>query len=226
MSDTVVTEYNVVMFTASSETLTPEGYRMVRVGWKETEDKVRKIKVPARSAVCVYIPVLQLSPLPEVLQTTLQAAFEEMQKAAITAFINGKIAENTSVNTTSIKIPAELVTMEGIAAFDATERTNKRLSTESIKAWFDASLANVLEAAFVASNPSLSNEVLRKVVAEHKEVLSKLASPRSTMPLKLARDLIQAVELSDASLMKVTLIEKLTEFTKPKELTLSLTLGS
>lgn len=210
--------YHVSMFTDKSESMVLSSDRLVVVRWKQTEEMTKSKKV-APSAVCVPVPMLAISVEPECLATALLAACQDMQDRVVRRYIESCIFNQAGLNMATLVVPSELVTANGIAAFQAEEAISKRLSKDGIGSWFDRCLRESLEMAFASKVDN--DELLARAVNQHREILCKLASPKDRLPEGIAKQMLKALGLvTENDMMKSALVSKLDAFIKPDNLEL------
>ena len=220
MVQTVVNKlvpFHVAMLLTDSEKRLPDGFRLSVVRWKTPSEKKNDPSYKVRPAVCVAIPALKIEVKPESVATAMQEAFEELQDNVIAATINARIAADTGINLATIEIESNSVTYDGIAAWAAQKAISGRLSKDAIGTWFDMVLKSELELK-LAEIPEITEERLNKAVLQHRKMLQDLASPKASMPVKLAEQLQRALNLvSGTDKVKETLNNKLETFLKPTE---------
>lgn len=208
----------------NSENMLPDAnYRLSIVRWKTPKDQKENAAFKTRPAICVAVPKVLVAVQPETLATAMQDALNELQDNVIRSALNVAIEANTAINLVGVTIDKDTLTADGIASWAREQSVSGRLSKEAIGAWFDSKLSDELGIKIAESNPTIDADKLEKAVKQHREILMQLASPRASMPDKLAVQLQKAVNLvSGSDKVKETLNAKLTAFLTPKEISLEL----
>jgi len=208
--------YQVYPFTKSSKP-DSNNHTLRVIRWKETKDKVTGEKKPARSAMCVSIPLIPIICTPAPFKEALQAAVYDI----VDLFIRSKIEADFAANRRPEPIIAADLEPAALSAWFAEQESSKRLSKEAIGDWFDAAIQDqLLEtlAAKISENDPEADKKLAAASQQFRNLLLKLASPQANFPKQLAEQLISAVELSaEQDAMQATLLTKLRKFTATTE---------
>lgn len=222
---TDVSNFPVRFFTDSCKA-DNEYHRLVVIRWKERKDTTTGKTIPAKAARCVSIPRIPIMVEPAPLTLALQDAFEELQKKAITEIIEEAIANNDA----SPYISASDITPEAVASYFSRIATSGRLSNEAIKSWFDASLSDTLTLAIanalkVSDTPTqMEADKINAHVNEYRSAIVALASPRASLPIKVATQLKSVIAKATPDEMTAKLNAKLDAFLTPKEYSIGLDL--
>lgn len=210
--------YQVQHLTNSSASYLPAGHRLAEITWKTPTNEKNNAAYKKPASTCVAIPLINLTIQPSVLQTALIAAFEALQDAVIRHHISQHLLRDSAMNLATIIIPSDILTPEGVAAFQAAQATSAKLSKELLATWFDCSIKDQLEEK-LALIPGMDEKKLIAVMLQHKTLICDLASPRAAMNEDLARKLQRAINLAPDPTDKIyaALNKKLEGFMKPTE---------
>lgn len=211
---TEVKNYQISLFTDSAAIKTP-GDRLAIIRFKSTKNKDGSER-PANPSFFVSIPSDEISVEPEDLNKPLTQCFHDLQDSIIREkvleMLENKVVTST-ISNLEINATAASLYYDRVAS-------NGRLSKESIAAWFDTDLAEPLASALMKANNKLMEDAdaLIKAVEAHRTHISSLASPRAMMSVKLAEQLLKAVNLApdtEGSKIKPALKTKLDLFITP-----------
>lgn len=212
-----VTTYPVRFHTETSKAVLPNT-RLAVIRWKATKEKDGSMK-PARAAVCVDIPKVEVSVTPAVLATALNAAFLDLQDE----FIRTKVEEAYAAGKESLFFTYDELSTENLANYLSAKATSGKLSGDTIAAWFTANLRDTLEEKFAAI-PDVTDEQVAKAVKDYGDSFTKLASPAWNPPTKLATQLQSAAKQAKEDRVTTQLLARLENMLKPKTESLELSL--
>lgn len=228
MTDTTTTTQTTYLVRPHTDSMVPEhkSHRLAIIRWKASKKEPTK-KVHASRAVS--IPQVALTIVPECLAASLRDAFEDLQDEVLRNIIEQRLEKDPNV--APFTITDDDISPSSVAAYQAAQAANGRLSTDLLEAWFDqdleAKLATALDTAVAAvadpANDEQVNQRANRILAavkQHRDVITKLASPRASIPEKVATQLLKAVALADDSKVRTSLLTKLTAFSKPETLQL------
>lgn len=210
--------FQPVMYVDGMENRVMEGYRLSVITWKHTEKQAATPGYQRKPTVCVAMPRIALVVEPECLQAAMLEALEKLQDQAVRDCIAGAIEVESGINIQSITIPQELGTAAGLAASASAKAATGRLSKDSLNSWFDARIAGPLVDAVVANLPADSGaaELAVKQVEKAKLAIASLASPRVTMPRRVAEQLQKAINMApEGDKVREQLTKKLDFFINP-----------
>lgn len=215
--------YQVSTFTDNSFRFCPAGHRLSVIRWKETTDKVTGVKKPAKSAVCVPVPLVAFEIEPAGLSESVKEFLESQQDLIVRGAIDRWFTENANCMLADILIDPFSLTVEGIARFGANNAIGAKLSVELVRSWFEAYLQEPLELK-LAALPEATDAMVEKAVKQHRELLEKLASPKAIMGEDITRQLIKVVGfVEEDTSVKGALLRKLNGFlVKDEELLMAL----
>lgn len=179
MAATILNLYIVVPYLEKMATeVLPAGYRLSVIRWRETAAKSEaKQKPPAPRAVIVPEIPLVLDK-PAALRNSLRAAIDKLQDDRIRDILNKHLEGEGNV--LNITLRAEDIDESGIANFLAEESTGGRLSGDVIRAWFDSSIKEAIEAKLVARGAD--SKKVEQVTNQFRATFMKLASPVTPIP--------------------------------------------
>lgn len=172
------------------------GYRLSVIAWKTPSKEKDNASYKRKPTICVAVPSLNLSVTPSCLAVAMREALEGMQDAAIREIVVNALERDTSIAISSIWVPEELGTPEGLAAWNAKQSVSARLSTASLTTWFDNVVAGPLVELVVSKLPPETMDLEGVAIAQvekAKIAIVSLASPRVTMPKKIAEQLAKAL---------------------------------
>lgn len=229
---TTINTYPVAIHTDNSVASSPT-HRLCVMHWKEPTAKAKLAnsalkKLPSLS---VSIPAIKLSVTPAIIASAMQAAFEDMQKAAIQTEVERQIGTYTGQQLTMPVITEETFSLETIAATQIGGRKSK----DMLSNWFDTNLSDNLFLA-VASKRGYDVTKEETVVPEHdkvamltainqvKDLLSSLAAPTTKYAPHILEQLTKAVTLANDDSTKSWLLSKLNNLTAPREVSISINL--
>lgn len=185
------------MYVDGMEGRVMDGYRLSVISWKHTEKQAAQAGYQRKPTVCVAMPCIAVAVEPECLQAAMLEALEKLQDAAIRDVVVAALEVESGINIQAIHIPQELGTAAGLAAQAQAKAATGRLSKDSLSSWFDARIAGALVDAVVANLPDgTAPEVAVKQVEKAKLAIASLASPRVTMPRKVAEQLQKAINMA------------------------------
>lgn len=207
--------FTIYPLTDSSESRLPLNHRLAEVSWRFTEEQKNK-GATKRSPVCVALPFILLEVEPICLQEVVQESIENAQDKLIASYINKMIEENTRWNMIGKLVPSELATPRGLSALLAEERSRGRLSKESIGAYFDNYLTEVLLSKLLERNTGYDDTKLAEAARRYRDAICALASPRAMLPVKTATALLKVIDLGADGKVPRALKEKLNAFINPK----------
>lgn len=188
--------FTPVYYVEGMEKRVMEGYRLSLIRWKTPSKEVKNAAYKKLASVCVPVPSISLTVVPDCLANAMSEAISELQDKAIRSIVAGKLEEDGSYPLTSIVIPEALGTPAGLAAWQAVEAASGRLSKDSLSSWFDAVLADALVDAVSSrldANDPTSPEKAVKQVEAAKIAIVALASPRAAMSVAVAMQLKKAI---------------------------------
>lgn len=189
-------------------------YRLAIIRFKETKNADgSKKKAPA--ARSVEIPDIRIAVNPACLSDALTASFQEYQDAIIRQHIEG--LQDGSLAPTETSIKWEQINEQAVSDYFLANAASGKLSKDAIATWFDDSLAEILGMAVVEAKPNFSEAELATTLDAYKKQICGLASPRSSYPEQLAKQLRKAVAMAPSSKVQESLINKLDMHLKPKE---------
>lgn len=201
------------------------GQRLSVIRFKTPSDKKDDSTFVRPINVCVSIPILELQSVkPDCLKAAFDEAFQELQDAAIRKLIVDALEEGTKKNI----ISDDEISYEAIARYAAAMAISGKLSKSTLDVWFDENLADALTLALanalgISDKPSVAEtEKLTAAINQHKKLICELASPRASMPEKLAGQLKKAVLVAEDDKIRASLVSKLDAFLKPKEVSLDI----
>lgn len=226
--------YPVALYTDNSKA--QDGYRMSVVAFKTPSDKKGDATYKKPPTLFTSIPRIAVMVEPSILSKALQTAFEELQDTVVRKTIEQFLSDKVSID--KMGIADSLITPQGVADFAATEAISKRLSKEAIEAWFDKVLSDNLTVRLIERATEAGKEIgdetspvmtaIATNIASAKKLFASLASPRSSFPDHIVKQLQQAMKLVDASEIETPIYQqlgsKLRAFLEPKEVTLELNL--
>lgn len=218
--------YEVKVWNENSEKFLGAGQRLAVIRWKTVTDKETGVKTAPKAAMCVSLPAISqaVEIEPACLKESVISYLEEQQNLVVRKVIDNWFQDNTNVSLREIVVNPAFLTPEGLSAFYNLNATNGKVSETQIKDWFIGNVQEELELR-LSNIPSMTDEVLKKAVNQHKELLMKLASPKAVFSEKIADQLLKVVTLNveDFSGVKEALIKKLVSFkAKEEELLASL----
>lgn len=203
-------------YTGSEQALT--GQRLVTVTFKTPKDAPANFVKPAN--VCISIPVIAVQVNPVELQAAMQESLEGLQDALI---------RNMYVQSLDAKKPLTQLTdaaigYAAIKAFAEEEAISKRLTKDSIAAFFDSAISGDLMLA-LANAMKLPNEMSKEqsakldaAVNQYRELVVSLASPRASIAPKIAEQMEKAIVLApEGDRMRGLLLNKLETFKQSRE---------
>lgn len=224
--------HNVEILTDNSKAL--DGQRLSRITFKTPTDKKDDASYKRPVARCVSVPVVTLMIQPDCIAAALQAAYEELQDAVIRDIIVNDLQygpAGSDGKLRAISIHDDQISYEAIAAYSARVSVSGKLSKEVLNNWFDSDLKDQLTLALAAvlqlpDEPSAPEQQrLNAAVDQHRNMISALASPKSSLPENICKQLKKAVSLAEDSKVKSSIINKLETFMKPAEIVLAIGLG-
>lgn len=197
--------------------------RLSIIRWKKTKEVTHP-----HAAVCISVPKLTIEVQPACLKASLTAAYEELQDNLIRSIIEANSNKLSPIS-------ADKLSEQAVAAYAESENESKRLSGDTITAWFQQYVSDNLTLALItkvigseADPASLTKEQETQIennVASAGKLLASLASPRSQYPEPTINQLIKVLALSsEQTEIAETLKNKLTKMKEPKEVSLSLDL--
>lgn len=204
--------YNVSLHTDKSVAM--PGQRLAIIRFKESKaaaGEAAKAKLPS---YCVSLPFPAISVQPACLQDAMVAAVCDLQDSIIRAHI----VEYDGPGVVPA-ISADLLTADACAAWASEAATNGRLSKERVTTWFNDCLAGLLSEALIAK-AGLQGEQLNVVIAQHRDFIVSLASPKASIAADNAKSLLRAVSLAGDDIIKSQLVRKLEVFANPKSVNL------
>lgn len=229
---TTINTYPVSIHTDNSIALNPN-HRLCILHWKEPTAKAKLTnsalkKLPSLS---VSIPAIKLSVTPAIIASAMQAAFEDMQKAAIQTEVERQIGVYTGQQLTMPTISEETFSLETIAATQIGGRKSKDMLT----AWFDTNLSDNLFLAVASKRgydvtnpdtkvPDEDAKSMTTAINQVKDLLSSLAAPTTKYAPHILEQLTKAVTLANDDSTKSWLLAKLTNLTAPREVSISINL--
>lgn len=174
--------------------VTPEGYRMAVIRWRETAEVKKSGKKPPAPR-CVLVAEIPLSiTRPLQLQVKLREALDKMQDDRIRDILNKHLEENGNV--LNITLRSDDINEDGIAAWMREESGNGRISGETIRAWFDERMAAYIEDAAISKG--MEGVKVTQTINNYRATFMKLASPVTPIAepvlLKLAEVMAAATE--------------------------------
>lgn len=193
------------------------GQRLARVICKQTA-KMTKDGIKALPSVCASIPQVpvpnadQLQALLPYIGTMLEDAQDGILRARYEA-------SHGSLDT----ITDDDLTIEQCIAFLAAKEAGSRITAESVRAWFDATMADTLM-VFIAEKLKFTelNEEVQKTCAPHvngyRELFVTLGAGKTILPENQLKQLQFSLGLIDAEdAMAIRLNERITSMRAPKE---------
>lgn len=190
----------------------PTGFRVVAVRYKETTAEDGKTKIAAKPAKSCIVPCISVQVLePETLQQAVQDCVNELQDDLV----------RTLVNSGKILFAHSDCDSAAVAAYAASVATGKRLSKDSILAWFDSAVQDKLMAQLTTALSAGGNDVeVTKLVAaveRYRSSFLKLALPVPSVPKQDAVKMLEkasAASDTDSAVAKAVLA-KLQVLAKP-----------
>lgn len=211
-----ISGFPVFQVTKSSEAGAQDGFRLVTKSWKTPQKEKNNPIFKLRSAVGVYVPIVKAK-VEGVLGKAMQAAIDRLQDEAFSAFIDAEIMMDTAINLVTCKVPSALFNEDGLAEFFASESERKRLSTDSLTAWFDYAVKDALGAK-LASSAGITPAKLQTAMDNFKMAIVKLASPKAIIREDdTISQLEKCIGLADDDATKASLLRKLQGFRDLKE---------
>lgn len=187
--------------------------RLSVIRWKATEKQPKP-----HAAVSVSVPRISILAEPTILQSALQAQTDELQDRVVRELIEANSNKLTPISATSVDADA-------IAAFCARENESKRLSKDSVEAWFNQYCADNLMLALASKFNKPASELtelelqqLNNNVKNACTMLASLAGPRSSYPPSTLQQLQKVITLSDETgkELQQQLMAKITSLLQPK----------
>lgn len=215
--------YKVSTFTDSSVKFCPNGFRLSVIRWKQTTDKLTGKVTPAKSAVCVPVPVVVFAVEPASLADSFATYVADQQDLIIRGQIDRWFSEHSNVMLSEIDINLGSVSAEGLQTFHLQNMVGGKLSSEVINEWFDLEVSGKLEEK-LAQIEGINDLTLKAAIKQHRDILARLASSKVALTEKITDQLLKVVRLAEGETMiKDTLIKKLVSFkAKDEELLLEL----
>lgn len=218
--------YEVKVWNENSEKFLGAGQRLAVIRWKTVTDKETGVKTAPKAAMCVSLPAIsqEIEIEPVCLKETVISYLEDQQDLIMRKIIDNFFIENVNVVLKEIVVNPAFLNSEGLSAFYNLNATNGKVSEVQIKDWFTLNVKEHLEIR-LSNIPNMTDEVLKKAVEQHKNLLMKLASPKAVISEKIADQLLKVVNLNveDFSGVKEALVRKLVSFkAKEEELLASL----
>lgn len=222
--------YQVQSVTASSEANKPTGSVLAYVRWRAMTDKASGAVKAAPKPVCVALPALSLivtsaevlagseAAKNNPLQSAVSQFVHSLREDVIKGYIEAQISGNTGMNICEIMIPAELVTAEGLAAYNAEANSGARLKKEDLDAWFDTSMKDNLQAAVLAKfgEDKATPALLDKVASDFKLAVGRMAGRKDFGSIEDLGKLHKTVtEHGEDGKVKALLLAKLTSAMNP-----------
>jgi hypothetical protein len=193
MSDASITSTTTAVSVSAftGREVAPTGFRVVAVRYKETTAEDGKTKIAAKPAKVCIVPQIAVTVLePVTLQQAVQDCVNELQDDLVRTLVNsGKILfAHSDCDATAI------------AAYAASVSTGKRLSKDSILAWFDSAVQDKLMAQLTTALSAGGNDVeVTKLVAaveRYRSSFLKLALPVPSVP---QQDAVKMLEKASAA---------------------------
>jgi hypothetical protein len=204
--------YQVQMFTDNMVRFVGNGHRLSVIRWKSSTNKETGVTTPAKSAMCVSLPKIEFAIEPECLRESVNDYLEAQQDLIVRQQIDKWFAEHSNVILSEIYINPELVSVEGLQVFHASNSIGGKLSEELIKSWFDEVLYKPLEER-IALLPGINDTTLKAAMMQHRDLLAKLASPKASFNERIADQMIKAINtVNEDSMVKASLLRKLNGF--------------
>lgn len=218
--------YEVKVWNENSEKFLGNGQRLAVIRWKTVTDKETGVKTAPKAAMCVSLPSInmEIEIEPATLKETVVSYLEGQQDLIVRKIIDNHFVDNVNTTLKEIVVNPAFLNPEGLSAFYNLNATNGKISEDQIKSWFAQNIQSELEIR-LSNIPSMTDEVLKKAVEQHRSLLIKLASPKSVISEKIADQLLRVVQLNteDFSGVKEALVRKLMSFkAKEEELLASL----
>lgn len=193
------TEAADTIYTLTQEDQEAKDVRMVRVGWKTT-----KTNPKPRTAIWIAVPTVRVTDVnPLAFLAVLHDRIDELQDTLIRNWLEAHPEDVSGV------IPASEINMQAILDLYRKEAAGKRLSQDSIKAWFDDNLSDSLMAALSAKIANITPDQLATAVQGYRNKFPALAAPVPALSLTELSQLEKAVSLAADSPLKSALAEKI-----------------
>lgn len=168
------------------------GQRLSKITYKT--DKESGVK---KDSVCVSIPHITVEQIESdfvILQPHIRDFLASTQDAMIRVLVeSGKT-----------QIADDELSMESVVRYLEAESTGSRLTKESVNAWFDSTMNDMLIIAF-AEKLGLSDQIsaadearINATVSAYKEKFAAMAGGKTSYAPELAEKLIKALELAPA----------------------------
>lgn len=194
--------------------------RLAVIRWKVTKEVTKP-----HPAVCVSLKKPTIIVEPKCLQASLETAFCDLQDKLLRSIIEGNKDKLQSIPETSLSIDA-------VSAFAEQENESKRLSGDTIKAWFDQYISDSLMLTLMSKQGleqgNATETQLSQIAANvnsARDMVASLASPRSMYPETTIHQLQKVISLaSEETDLATTLNSKLTTMLQPKAVTLAFNL--
>lgn len=223
----VSSTHTVVPF-VSGKTNALTGQRLIKVGYKETTDKVTKVVTLALyPSIAVSVPMLDDALILERAEDFLpyfKGLIEDTQQKIVRSLYEAGEGKLSLVTDSDISLNA-------VIAFLETEALGGKMTKESIQEWFDSQVYdNVF--VFVAEKLKFDepNTEQTKVIAQHvkgyRDVLSMLAGGKTILTSAQIKGCKHAISLcSDAGEIGKRLIARLVAMETPKKVQVVQLLG-
>lgn len=219
------------VFTLYGDQKDTADYRCAKLIWRSSKDTTTGKSKPAlHPTACIYVPHLQVSVTPVVLQSALQISFNEIVDAMLKDYAETLLLAGKNVNLVGMSFPGgpQAFTADAVASYFSEKEATKKLSKLVIEDFFDKEVEKRLRTKLLEQNGgNIPGDVLSRVLAEHRAALASVTSYKTFKPVpQLIKQLLATVRIADAeSVVREALIAKLTPYLTPKEEISALSLG-
>ena len=179
-----------------------DGQRLAKIVFKTTANQ--KAVMPSK---CVSVPVLQEEQI-AVYQAELAVHVHELLEGAQNELIRAKLLEHGTGEGVEI-LDSDISVLACINWLDEAAKGN-RLSKDSITAWFNGNVAELLSVAIadklgISDTPSETETVkLNKIVSDYCEKFAALSGSKTYYAPEIATRLIRALEVAAPAEDKLT----------------------
>lgn len=204
----------IYTLTDSCESRLPPAHRLCEIAWRLTATQ-EAAGMKKKPSVCIAIPSITLSITPSELSETVQDCFERMQDEMIAKWLKGIIATNSAFNYLSTKIPLALTIPYGITEIYEREEKKGKLSSDSVKLWFEECLAIPLAETLLTKKPDTSDPEMLEKLTRYKTVIASLTSHKTVLQRAQAENLQRAINKAIDGRIKQQLSKILDKFINP-----------